>query len=104
MALGGVLTLAVGLTIEGMPRLSLAAWGVVAWLAVVNTAFAFTLWNHTLRSLTATESSAINNTMLVQIAALAWLILGEDLTGLQWVALTVVSVGIWFVRVRRAAG
>jgi drug/metabolite transporter (DMT)-like permease len=101
MALGGVLTLVVGVTVEGVPRLSFEAWAIVAWLAVVNTAFAFTLWNHTLRSLTATESSAINNTMLVQIAVLAWLILGETLNPLQWTALAIVSAGIWFVRRRR---
>lgn len=100
MALGGTLTLIVGVATEGIPRLSLGAWGIVLWLAVANTAFAFTLWNHTLRSLTATESSAINNTMLVQIAVLAWLILGEGLSATQWVALAVVSTGIWFVRRR----
>jgi drug/metabolite transporter (DMT)-like permease len=100
MALGGALVLLVGVAAEGVPRLSLGAWGIVLWLAVVNTAFAFTLWNHTLRALTATESSAINNTMLVQIAVLAWLILGEDLRGSQWIALAIVSVGIWLVRRR----
>jgi drug/metabolite transporter (DMT)-like permease len=104
MALGGTLTLAVGVVTEGPPSLTLGAWGIVTWLAVVNTAFAFTLWNHTLRTLTATESSAINNTMLVQIAVLAWLILGEDLSARQWVALAIVSVGIWLVRHRARAG
>lgn len=100
MAVGGVVTLATGLVLDGWPQLAAATWAVVAWLAVVNTAFAFTLWNHTLRSLTATESAAINNTMLVQIALLAWVVLGEGLAGPQWVALLVVSVGIWLVRQR----
>lgn len=98
MAVGGLLTLAGGLAVEGPPTLSPGAWAIVVWLAVVNTAFAFTLWNHTLRSLTATESTALNNTMLVQIAVLAWLVLGEGLTARQWVALVVVSAGIWLVR------
>lgn len=95
MALGGLLTLTAGIVLDGVPRLSGMAWGIVVWLAVVNTAVAFTLWNHTLRSLTATESSAVNNTMLVQIAVLAWLVLGEDLSGAQWTALLVASIGIW---------
>jgi drug/metabolite transporter (DMT)-like permease len=50
---------------------------ILIWLAVVNTAFAFTLWNATLRVLTALESSIINGTMLIQIALLAWIFLGE---------------------------
>lgn len=101
MAVGGVVTLATGVSMHGVPTLSADAWVIVAWLAVVNTAFAFTLWNHTLRSLTATESAAINNTMLVQIALMARVVLGEDLTGVQWMALVVVSAGIRLVR-RRA--
>lgn len=103
MAVGGLLTLATGMAFDGVPHLSGSDWGIVIWLAVVNTAFAFTLWNHTLRALTATESSAINNTMLVQIAVMAWVVLGEALTGLQWTALAIVSVGIWLVR-QRAEG
>ena len=35
------------------PPLTPAAWLLVAWLAVVNTALAFTLWTHTQRTLTA---------------------------------------------------
>lgn len=77
MGLGGGLLLLLGWLVESPPHLGLAQWGIVLWLALVNTAFAFTLWNHTLRFLSATESSMINNTMLVQIAILAWIFLGE---------------------------
>jgi drug/metabolite transporter (DMT)-like permease len=59
----------------------LQSWLLIAWLAVVNTAFAFTLWNHTLRTLSAVESSIINNLMLPQIAILAFVFLGETLNG-----------------------
>ena len=62
-------------------RRSKLALGLIAALALVNTALAFTLWNLTLRVLSAAESSVINNTMLIQIAVLAWLFLGESLDG-----------------------
>ena len=101
MAVGGAVTLVIGVLVDGLPHLTPVTWGILIWLAVVNTAFAFTLWNRTLQTLTATESAAINNTMLVQIAVLAWLVLGEDLTGAQWFALLLVSIGIWLVRGRR---
>lgn len=45
----------------------------------MNTAFAFTSWNATLRRLSAMESSVVNTTMLIQIAVLAWVFLGESL-------------------------
>ena len=85
----------------GDPRQALLAFGltvafaagIVIWLAVVNTAFAFTLWNHTLRTLSAVESSIINNTMLVQIALLAWAFLGEPLTERQIAGMIVAGLG-----------
>lgn len=57
--------------------LSLRAAALIAWLAVVNTALAFTLWNMSLRHLSAVESAGINNSMLIQIAMLAWIFLDE---------------------------
>ncbi|NHN61456.1 MULTISPECIES: DMT family transporter [Halorussus] len=79
MGIGAGVLLAVGVAVQGLPALPIRAWGIVAWLAVVNTAGAFTLWNRTLRTLSAVESSAINNTMLVQVAVLGWLFLGEQI-------------------------
>jgi drug/metabolite transporter (DMT)-like permease len=78
MAAGAVCLLAVGFAAEGMPAISPRAWLIVAWLALVNTALAFTLWNLSLRRLSALESAAINNTMLLQIGVLAWVFLGEQ--------------------------
>jgi drug/metabolite transporter (DMT)-like permease len=80
MGIGAILLLVTGIILEGLPDLGLANWATIAWLALVNTAFAFTLWNHTLRTLDALESSIINGTMLIQIAVLAWVFLGETLT------------------------
>ena len=67
----------------------------------MNTAGAFTLWNHTLRRLTATQSAVINNTMLVQIAVLAWLFLGERLDRRQVIGLATVAVGAAVGQLRR---
>ena len=93
MAVGGVALLAVGVALEGWPELDWAGWAIVAWLAVVNTAFAFTLWNHTLRTLTAVESSVVNNTMTIQIAILAVVFLGERLDALQLAGLLLAAIG-----------
>lgn len=98
MSLGAVLLLATGLAVEGLPVLDLRGWAIVGWLAAVNTAFAFVLWNHTLRTLTAVESSVMNNLMLVQIAVLAWVFLGETLDGRELAGLTLAVAGILAVQ------
>jgi len=93
MAAGALALLVVGVALEGWPRPDLAGWLIVGWLAVVNTAFAFTLWNHTLRTLTAVESSVVNNTMTVQIAVLAVVFLSERLEPIQLVGLLLAATG-----------
>lgn len=103
MGIGALLLLGTGLLFQPLPHLSWQGWLILGWLAVVNTALAFTLWNRTLRSLSAMESSIINNTMLVQIALLAWLFLGEGLTGQQVLGLGLVSVAVLAVQLRQPA-
>ena len=102
MTIGALLLLFVGLAVEGVPRLSGTAVALVVWLAVVNTAWAFTLWNASLRRLAAVESAAINNTMLVQIAVLAWIFLGEPPGPLGWLGIAVVSIGALLAQSRRS--
>ncbi len=99
MGFGALVLLATGVLVEGWPSLSAQAWLIVAWLAAVNTAFAFTVWNHTLRTLTAVESSVVNNTMTIQIAILAVVFLGERLGAQQVAGLLLASAGALVVQV-----
>jgi drug/metabolite transporter (DMT)-like permease len=99
MAIGAGLLLAVGVVLEGWPVLDLRGWAIVGWLAAVNTAFAFTLYNHTLRVLTAVESSVIVNTLLIMVAVMAWVLLGESLDARQVVGLLLASSGAMVVQV-----
>jgi drug/metabolite transporter (DMT)-like permease len=94
MAVGAALLVAVGIGTEGMPAVSARAWLIIGWLAVVNTALAFTLWNYSLRRLSALESTAINNTMLIQIALLAWIFLDENLGMAEITGIVLVSIGV----------
>jgi drug/metabolite transporter (DMT)-like permease len=100
MGVGGSILLLAGGVIQGIPELGLKHWGIILWLAVVNTAFAFTLWNHTLRTLPAMESSIINGTMLIQIALLAWLFMGENLTPQEWIGIILAGLGVLLVQLR----
>lgn len=98
MAVGAAVLVATGLLAEGLPTVSLRAWLIICWLAVVNTALAFTLWNVSLQRLTAVESAAINNTMLIQIAVLAWVFLDEPLGVREASGILLVTAGIAFTQ------
>jgi drug/metabolite transporter (DMT)-like permease len=100
MGIGAFFLLIFGLITEPVPQLDLTSWAIIFWLAVVNTAFAFTLWNNTLRTLSAMESSIINNTMLIQIAILAWIFLGESLSWAQVLGMLLAAGGILLVQLR----
>lgn len=101
MGIGAAILLAVGLVTQGMPILSWQSWAIIGWLAVVNTAFAFTLWNVSLRTLSAMESSIINNTMAVQIPVLAVIFLGERLNGREIIGMVIAILGTLLVQLGR---
>ena len=106
MAVGAASLLGTGVAIQGWPEMTLNGWLIVGWLAVVNTALAFWLWNRAQRVLGALEASLINNTMLIQIAVLAVVFIGERPTAVQWLGLAVAGLGVLYVqvvRMRRAA-
>jgi drug/metabolite transporter (DMT)-like permease len=98
MSVGALLLLGAGLLSEGLPVLTPRAWLLIGWLATVNTAFAFTLWNRSLQHLAAVESASINNTMLVQVALLGWLFLGEWPGPAGLLGILVVSAGVLLVQ------
>ena len=101
MGIGSFLLLILGGLTQGFGKLDGQGWLLIAWLAVVNTAFAFTLWNHTLRTLSAVESSVINSLMMPQIALLAFVFLGETLSGKEIIGLILVGVGVLVVQLQR---
>ena len=101
MGFGAALLLAVGLILEEPPQLTLGNWGLVLWMAVVNTALAFTWWNKALQKLEAMEASIINNTIMVQIAVLAWVVLGERMDGAEILGVLLAAAGAVLVQLRK---
>ena len=101
MGIGAIVLLTVGFTVNGIPVISLKTWLFLIWLAGINTAFAFTLWNLTLRSITAMESSIINGTMLIQIAILAWYFLGENISIQEVIGMIIAALGAILVQFKK---
>lgn len=101
MGVGAIILITIGFSMNGIPEISIKTWGFLIWLAIINTAFAFTLWNLTLRTLTAMESSIINGTMLIQIAILAWYFLGETITFKEGIGMTIAALGAVLVQIKK---
>ena len=101
MSIGAVLLLAAGLIFEDFPSLSITNCLVILCLATINTAFAFTLWNKSLQVLSAMESGLINNSMLVQIALLSWIFLGDVLSIHAWISLLIAMLGMIMTNIKK---
>ncbi|MFZ2878535.1 MAG: DMT family transporter [Phototrophicaceae bacterium] len=101
MGVGAAMLIVAALFTQGVPQLGVGEIALIVWLAGINTAFAFTLWNHSQRTLSAMESSMINSTMLIQIGALAWIFLGDALSIREVAGMLLAAAGILLVQVRR---
>jgi len=98
MGIGTLGLMLIALPVEGVPSITLEGWLIIAWLSLVNTALAFYLWNRALGLMKAYELSVIQNTMLIQIAFLSWMFLGETFTPIMVVGMSLVLVGVIIVQ------
>jgi drug/metabolite transporter (DMT)-like permease len=101
MGFGSLFIAMPALAFKAITKVSMMSWAIILWLAVVNTAIAFFLWNHALKRIEAFEISVLQNTMLIQIGLLAWIFLGEKLTLLKLTAMALVFSGTLVVQLRR---
>lgn len=101
MGVGAILLLVAGIGLQGLPAINTTTFIYLLWLALINTAFAFTLWNISLRTLTAMESSIINGTMLIQIAVLAWIFLGESISIKEIGGMAIAVIGALLVQIKK---
>lgn len=102
MFVGAVALMVVGILQHGVPHLSGRAWMITVVLALVNTALAYTLWNHALQALTAAEAGIIMSTITFQVVVLEWVTLGHGISLVEGVGIAIVVVGAAVVQMRRA--
>jgi drug/metabolite transporter (DMT)-like permease len=81
-------------------NVSLNSWMIILWLSIANTAVAFSLWNHALKTLKAIEQSILQNSMLVQIAILAFFFLQEPIGTQKILGMIVVFSGVLIVQLK----
>lgn len=94
---GGILLLG-AIVLEGMPEFSLAGGAIVIWLAGINTALAYILYNYSLKVLTALELNILLNLMPLETALMAWLVLNDKLTLAHFVGMITVILGVVVVQ------
>ncbi|MBN2336036.1 EamA family transporter [Candidatus Bathyarchaeota archaeon] len=104
MGIGTVFIAGSAFVFEGFTPLSAGSWAIVLWLGVVNTAAAFFLWNHALQRVEAFEISILQNTMLIQIAVLSVVFLGETLTPTKMLGMAAVFAGVLIVQLGALRG
>jgi drug/metabolite transporter (DMT)-like permease len=98
LIIGGLTTICLALVIEGVPHFTMRALWVVLWLAFVNTALGYLLYNHSLRELTALEMNMVMNMTPIFTALLSWILLGERLGLLQGLGMVVMIGGVIMVQ------
>ncbi|MCJ7433607.1 MAG: DMT family transporter [Anaerolineales bacterium] len=98
LAVGGGVLMLIAFFIEGFPTLNLTAWSIVIWLATVNTAFAYILYNHALQVLSALEMNIMLNLSPLGTALFAWLLLDERLNIIQIMGMATVIIGVILVQ------
>jgi len=104
LAIGGGLLLAFAVPIEGMPSASLRTWGLILFLAAINTALGYMLYNHALQALQAFELNVLLGLSPIWTALLGWILLKEILAIPQWIGMLVVLVGVMLVQGRNHTG
>ena len=101
MLFGGLMMLVVGLITEAIPAFSLTLVACIAYLALVSGALGFGIWVWSQQTLTAVESGAINNLMIIEIAILDVLFFNRLLGLWQWLGIFVVFLAINLLQMKK---
>jgi len=79
-----------------VPDMGQVLW--LALLALVNTSFAFAIYNHTLKTLGAFELTVFQDSMVIQIGILSAIFLGEVISPVMAIGMLLVVAGIAVVQ------
>lgn len=98
LLIGGGVSLLLAFVVEGLPLITWRGFLIVSWLAIINTAGGYLLYNHALQELTALEMNMVMNLSPLFTALLGWILLGETLSLVQIIGMLVVIGGVILVQ------
>ena len=94
MFFGGLMMLMAGLCTETFPAFNWQLAACIFYLAFISGATGFGLWVWSQQTLTAVQSGAINNLMIIEIAVMDVLFFSRVLGAWQWAGILVVFIAI----------
>jgi len=100
MLSGSIMLLSITMFTGNATSVSANGWAIIFWLSIVNTALAFALWNHALKTLKVFEQSILQNTMLIQITLLSIVFLQEQITLQKVFGMVMVFIGVLIAQLR----
>lgn len=98
LLIGGGVSLLLAFVVEGLPLITWRGFLIVSWLAIINTAGGYLLYNHALQELTVLEMNMLLNLSPLFTALLGWILLGETLSLIQIIGMLVVIGGVILVQ------
>ncbi len=100
MLFGACVLVVAGLIVEGLPTVTVRLLLILAYLSGVSGALGFFLWTKSQATLTAFESSAINNLMLIEIALMDFIAFRRAFSAAQIAAILVIFGAILSIQRR----
>jgi len=97
---GAVFFLPLALMSDWPEQVSLSTVGTIVYLGLVITLGAYGLYNYSLAHVKASTAAGYANLLPVLTLLFSMLLLGERMTGYQWIAIGVVFVGVFLSRER----
>jgi len=94
--IGAAVLIPIGLGVDGLPILNLRLVLIIIFLGTIF-AFGGLMWNHILDVLKAYEAAIFQTTMVVQTSLLSFFYLGETITQVNIVGMTIVIAGALLV-------
>jgi drug/metabolite transporter (DMT)-like permease len=101
LGMGGGILLLIGLPLEGLPSFSVKTLIIVIWLATINTALGYLVYNHALRVMQALEMNIMLNLSPLWTALMAWLVFRDKLSIYQVLGMVTVILGVVIVQWQR---
>lgn len=101
MFFGGLMMLTAGLVTETFPGFSWQLIACILYLAFGSGATGFGLWVWSQQTLTAVESGAINNLMIIEIALMDVIFFSRVLGTWQWAGILIVFLAINLLQIKK---